>query len=92
MSTELIVASFAFIAALVPWAVLWQRQRPSSIIVVEEYQVEVVTTEGFKKLHLRFQDGSRNTYRFEMHPAYAHHFSDAILTKAAQAMKPELAG
>jgi len=65
-------------------------KKSTAPIVVEEYQIEVVTTEGFKKLHIRFQDGEGKTHRFEMHPAYAHHFSDALLTKTAQAMKLEM--
>jgi hypothetical protein len=60
------------------------------VVLIEEYQVEIVAQEGFKKLHLRFQDGTGRTYRFEMHPAYAHHFSDDILSKVAMAMKPEM--
>jgi hypothetical protein len=62
----------------------------SRVVLVEEYQVEIVAHEGFKKLHLRFQDGTGRTYRFEMHPAYAHHFSDDVLSKVAMAMKPEM--
>jgi hypothetical protein len=62
----------------------------NQLVLVEEYQVEIVAREGFKKLHLRFQDGTGCTYRFEMHPAYAHHFSDDILSKVALSMKPEM--
>lgn len=57
-------------------------------IVIEEYQIETVETEGFKKLHIRFQDAKGRLYRFEMHPSYAHHFSDEILRNVAKAMAP----
>lgn len=52
---------------------------------VEEYQIEVKETEGFKKLFVRFEDEAGQVHRFEFSPAYAYAFSDDIVRAAARA-------
>lgn len=67
---------------------LFRSKSKAVVIVIEEYQIEIIDKEGFKKLHVRFSDASGKLYRFEMHPAYAHAFSDDVLRHAARAMAP----
>lgn len=58
-------------------------------IVVEEYQIEEVTDEGFKKLYVKFADVDGRKHLFEFQPNYAHHFSDALVKYAARALAPK---
>ncbi len=63
--------------------------RKTAPVVIEEYQIETVESEGFRKLHIRFQDVRGKIHRFEMHPAHAHHFSDDVLRNVTKAMAPK---
>jgi hypothetical protein len=61
-------------------------KRSTAPIVVEEYRIEPSETEGFQKVILRFQDAKNRIYRFELHPAQAHYFSDELLRSTARAI------
>jgi hypothetical protein len=60
-------------------------------VVIEEYRIEPFEKEGFPKLRIKFEDASGKVHRFEMHPAYAHHFSDDLLKNAARQLAPKVA-
>lgn len=58
-------------------------------IVVEEFKLEEVEQDGFKKLIVKFQDAKNRIHPFEFHPAYAHMFSDELVKHAARALAPK---
>jgi hypothetical protein len=65
------------------------RLAPPKPIVVEEYKLEEVETNGFRKLLVKFEDASKRVFKFEFHPSYAHAFSDDMVRYAARAMAPK---
>ena len=70
---------------------LWyaKRQNKASIpVIVEEYKLEQVEKEGFRKVIVKFQDVNGKVFPFEFQPNYLHAFSDDALRSAANALRP----
>ena len=72
-------------------ALRWLKKHVTAPIVVEEYKIDELETDGFKKLIVKFEDAKRHVFKFEFHPSYAHAFSDDMVRHAARAMVPKIA-
>lgn len=67
----------------------FERWRRTTIpTVVEEYRLEEVGKEGFRKVVVKFLDTRGRLTKYEFHPAHLHAFSDESVRYAARAMRP----
>jgi hypothetical protein len=62
------------------------QERP---ILVEEYRIEELESDGFREVLVKFHDANQSVHKFKFHPAYAHHFSDDLVKHAARTLAPK---
>lgn len=71
---------------------LWYVKRQGVPVVVEEYRLEQVEKDGFRKVIVKFQDGKGKVFPFEFHPNYLHAFSDDALRQVVRTLTPTTGG